>query len=53
MAAFLFLMVLLGLLAAAGIASALGLTPDSRDVAYGVGPLLAPRRRAPHLRNDR
>jgi hypothetical protein len=53
MAAFILSMVLLGLLVAAGIASALGRTPDSRDVAYGVGPLLSPRRRTVSTHIDR
>lgn len=47
MAAFIFLIAFVAFLAAAGIASVLGLTPDSRDPAYGVGPLLAPRHRDP------
>lgn len=46
MAAFILILVLVALLAAAGIASALGHTPDTRDVEYGVGPVLAPRRDA-------
>lgn len=45
MAAFIVLIVFLAILAAAGIASVLGLTPDTRDTAYGIGPVLAPRRR--------
>jgi hypothetical protein len=43
MAALIFLIVFAGLVAAAGIASVLGLTPDTRDTAFGVGPMLAPR----------
>jgi len=47
MAALIFFIAFVAILAAAGIASALGLTPDTRDPAYGVGPMLAPRRRNP------
>jgi hypothetical protein len=43
MAALIFLIAFAALLAAVGIASALGLTPDTRDTSYGVGPMLAPR----------
>ena len=53
MAALILSMVLLGLLAAAGIAAALGLTPDSRDTAYGVGPILSPRRSTVSTHIDR
>jgi len=44
MAAFIVFIVIMAILAGAGIASVLGLTPDTRDAAYGVGPLLAPRK---------
>ena len=53
MAAFIVSMVLLGLLVAAGIASMLGLIPDTRDTAYGVGPMLTPRRKTAFTHHDR
>jgi len=46
MAAFIVFLVIMAILAGAGIASYFGLTPDTRDPEYGVGPMLHPRRRA-------
>jgi hypothetical protein len=53
MAALIFLIVFVAILVAAGIASALGLTADTRDPAYEVGPMLDPRRHTAPGATDR
>ncbi|MCW2496439.1 MAG: hypothetical protein JWQ77_2363 [Jatrophihabitans sp.] len=44
---------LLALLAAAGIAVVLDLTPDTRDHEFGIGPMLNPRRTSASRAADR